>query len=536
MRAKTRAAIVVGLCATSLVAASCGGGDSSGGSLGNAITVHGCNPQNDLIPANTNETCAGNVLTTTVAGLVRYNKETAKPENDIAEKIETSDSKTFNVTLKKGYKFSDGTEVKADNFIKAWNYAAYGPNAMVAGTFLEPVEGYAEVSKSGATVKEMSGLKKVDDYSFSITLANPVSDFPLRLGYTAFAPMPDAFFADPKGGFGKKPISAGPYMVTKWDANQQIVVEKNPHYSGAFKGNSDKITFRIYQDIGAAYKDLLANNLDVIDDMPADAINGLKYHKDLPDRWAMRNDVGVVQMVDFAAPKADPAVQNPKFKKAISMAIDRQTIVDKVFAGERRPLDSWVAPKVVGDYPEGTCGDFCKYNPDKARELLKEAGGFSGTLTIGFNGDSAHRSWAEPACQSITNTLGIKCEADAKVDFKTFRNAVKNREIKGMFRAGWQMDYPSPETFLAPLYGTGGSSNDNDYSNAAFDAKLKEAAAAKSTAEGFKLYHEAEQMLTEQMPSVPLWTMSQHAGWSTKVTNVKITPFGIVDYASIKQK
>ncbi|MDN6441419.1 MAG: ABC transporter substrate-binding protein, partial [Acidipropionibacterium jensenii] len=96
---------------------------------GGSVTVRGCTPQNPLIPADTNEVCGGNVLDAVTAKLVHYNSDTAAPELDIAKSIDTTDNQNFTVKLNPGYKFSDGTEVKAKNFVDAWNWDAYGPNA-----------------------------------------------------------------------------------------------------------------------------------------------------------------------------------------------------------------------------------------------------------------------------------------------------------------------------------------------------------------------------------------------------------------------
>ena len=95
------------------------------------------------------------------------------------------------------------------------------------------------------------------------------------------------------------------------------------------------------------------------------------------------------------------------------------------------------------------------------------------------------------------------------VDFATFRDQITNREMKGMFRTGWQMDYPTIENFLGPIYATGAGSNDGDYSNPDFDAKLQEAAAAPDAEEANTLYQEAEAMLAEDLPAIPLW-YTQH--------------------------
>src|SRR5699024_118006 len=123
-----------------LFATACGGGSDDGGSggEGGTITSGGCNPENPLVAGNTAETCGGDVLNVLTAQLVHYDSESAEAEMDIAESIETEDNQTFTVKLKEGYKFHDGTEVQAHNFVDAWNYTAHGPNGQQGGYFFEP--------------------------------------------------------------------------------------------------------------------------------------------------------------------------------------------------------------------------------------------------------------------------------------------------------------------------------------------------------------------------------------------------------------
>ena len=121
-------------------------------------------------------------------------------------------------------------------------------------------------------------------------------------------------------------------------------------------------------------------------------------------------------------------------------------------------------------------------------------------------------------------------------DFKEFNKLVDSGELQGIFRTGWQMDYPSIENFLAPTYGTGADSNWSHYSNPNFDAKLKEAASARSNEDANKLYQEAEQMLGMDMPTSPLWYPQTVVGWSDRVENVKINAFGVLDFTQISLK
>ncbi len=543
MRGTTRTVAVAGISALALLTAACGGSDSSGstatgsgGGTGGEYVAYGCNPQNPLVPGNTGENCGGRIVRLFEATLFHYDPKTAEPKNDIAESIETKDNKHFTVKIKQGYKFSDGTEVKAHNFVDAWNYTAYGPNGQYLSYFFEPIAGFTDLQAAeGKTpkAKKMSGLKVVDDYTFTIDTSEPVSNLPVRLGYDAFAPEPDAFFKDPKN-FGEKPIGAGPYKVDSWDKGQQIVLTKNENYSGDFAGTAEKITFRIFQDTDSAYNDLLGGQLDVLDQVPTSALIDDKYKQDLPDRNTSQ-PYGAVQTITFAPDKVDPRYANGKLRQAISMAIDRDTIVKQIFNGARNPADGWVAPGVQG-YAAGACGDYCTYDPQKAKELLKEAGGFDGKMTIAYNADGDHKAWTEATCNSIQKALDVPCVATPVVDFATFRDKIGNGKLKGMFRSGWVMDYPHIENFLAPLYKTNAASNDNDYSNPAFDKKLNEAAAASTPEESNKLYQEAERMLANDMPAIPMWYYAAQAGWSDHVDNVTVTAFGEPDYRSITVK
>ena len=230
MRGRTRGMVAVAITSLALVATACGGGgtepepgaEDPAGQAGGEIVVAGCTPENPLIPGNTSETCGGDIIDAMTSKLVQYNTENAAPENDIAESIETTDNKLFTVKLKP-YKFHDGTDVKAKNFVDAWNYTAYGPNGQAGSYFYAPLPGTPTCSapttecKQKPKAKTMSGLKVVDDMTFTIQTTEPVSNLPVRLGYSAFAPMPDSFFADPKA-FEKKPIGAGPF---KMDSSQQ---------------------------------------------------------------------------------------------------------------------------------------------------------------------------------------------------------------------------------------------------------------------------------------------------------------------------
>ncbi|NYF97532.1 peptide ABC transporter substrate-binding protein [Janibacter cremeus] len=530
---------IASISAVALLATACGGSsdDSSGGGgdggSGGEIVVNGCTPENPLVAGNTGETCGGNVLDTITAKLIHYDSETAEPSMDIAESIETDDNQNFTVKLK-DYKFQDGTDVTAENFVKAWNYTAYGPNAQQGSYFFAPIKGYDEIQCSGEgddpcagdgepDTKKMSGLKVVDDKTFTIETTEKVSNLPLRLGYSAFAPQPDVFFDDPEA-FGQEPVAAGPYKFDSWEKNKAINLSKFDDYSGEFGGQVDKITFKIFKEQEAAYTALLGGQIDIIDALPANALIGDKFKSDLGEGHFLEQPNSTSQWIG-TNPKVSEKLSDVNVRRAISMAIDRETIIKQIFNGAYEPSTGVVSP-VVDGFKEGQCGEYCSYDPEKAKELLEKGGGYEGKLALTYNGDGGHKEWTEAVCNSVKNAIGIDCVATPTVDFATMLTDLGDNELKGLWRMGWVMDYPSIENYLAPIFSKGAASNYYQYDNPEFQKLLKQAAAADDADEANKLYQEAERVLSDDMVAIPLWYGKSMMGWSDDVDDVKADPFG----------
>lgn len=508
--------------ALGLTACSSGGtasdSSASGAAAGSStavITTNGSEPQNPLIPANTNETGGGKILDLIFAGLVYYDAEGAT-HMEMAESIEPNeDASVWTVKLKKGQKFSDGTEVQAHNFIEAWKMGA--KEAMLSSYFYAPIQG-ADDEGAG----DLTGLEEIDDYTFTIALKEPTADWSQRLGYSAYVPLPDSTLADPATG-GEKPIGNGPYMVAEngWEHNAQIKLIPNPEYKGDNVAKNGGVNIIFYASQDAAYQDLLGHNLDVLDAIPDSAF--ATYESELEGRSA--NQAAAI-FQSFAIPMKLEHFSGDEGKlrrQALSYAIDRDTITETIFSGTRTPAKDFTSP-VVDGYNDAVPGsEVLSYNPEKAKELWAEAdkiSPWSGTFTIGYNSDGGHQAWVDAVANSIKNTLGIDAVGNPYPDFKSLRTEVTNRTITGAFRTGWQADYPGKYNFLAPLYGTGAGSNDTDYSNADFDALLTKSASAPSVEESNKLLDQAQEILFKDLPVVPLWYSNVVGGWATTVDNV----------------
>ncbi|HWH29732.1 MAG TPA: ABC transporter substrate-binding protein [Mycobacteriales bacterium] len=549
MRLSRRSASLLAMTASlALAATACGSDDDGGGAEGGGdsdaiITVNGTEPQNPLLPVNTNEVGGGRVMDALFDGLVRYNAE-GEPENSMAESIETEDSKTFTITLIEDATFTNGEPVDANSFVDAWNFGALITNAQLNAYFFEPIEGYKDVHPDDPTpeneedplpeptAETMSGLKVVDDRTFTVTLSAPQSDFPLRLGYTAFMPLPPQAFEDPDA-FGEEPIGNGPYMLDEsgWEHDVQIKTVRNPDYKGSADVQNGGITFKIYQDPAAAYADLQAGNLDVLDQIPEDAL--ATFEQDLGDR-AINQPAGIFQSITFPLYQPKWSGENAAdVRKAISMAINREQITDTIFEGTRTPATDYSSPVVQGHAP-GTCEELCSFDPERAKSLLEEAGGVPGNaMTLSYNSDGPHKEWTEAVCNDIKNNLGVACTAKAYPDFAGLRTDVTANKMTDPFRTGWQMDYPAVSNFLGPLYATGAGSNDGGYTNPQFDELLKKGDTAESPEAGIEFYTQAQEVLVEDMPVIPLWYQNATGGYADTVENVTFDVFSRPVYTDI---
>ena len=152
-----------------------------------------------------------------------------------------------------------------------------------------------------------------------------------------------------------------------------------------------------------------------------------QWLEDLQQRGSTRS-VGVIQFMALN-PTVDTQLENVDLRRAISMAVDRQAVIDAIFAGTRKPATGWVSP-VVDGFKAGACGDWCTYDPERAKEMWDEAGGYDGELTLSYNGDGDHGPWTEAVCNQIRDNLDVECKATPTVDFATFLTDLEERKIR----------------------------------------------------------------------------------------------------------
>ncbi|MBT8158871.1 MULTISPECIES: ABC transporter substrate-binding protein [Arthrobacter] len=557
----SRTSTALGLLAVAALALTgCGGGASTGGSGQAAgdpnkiITAYSNEPQHPLMPANTNEVYGGRVVELLFEGLTSYDAS-GKTVNELADSIDTTDGQNYTIKVKKGTKFTNGEEVTAKSFVDAWNFAALSTNAQASSSFFESIEGYDAVSatkkETGAdgksndvpapTAQTMSGLVLKDDYTISVKLSQPEADWPQRLGYSAFMPLPAEALKDPKA-FGENPIGNGPYkMAAKgaWQHDSQIALVKNADYQGERTAKNGGVTFKFYTDPAPAYTDIQANNLDVTDVLPTNALK--TYTTDFPDHNLNKAYAGNATL---NIPNYLPEFQGEAGKlrrQAISMAINRDEITKVVFSGTRIPAKDFTSPSIDGYNDNVPGSDVLKFDAAKAKDLWAKANAMSPwpagkVLQLAYNTDGGNKEWIDAVANNLKNNLGIQAEGQPFAKFAEILNLRKAKTLPGFTRAGWQADYPSLFNFLGPVLQTGASANYEGYSNPAFDKLLQEGLASKTTADANQKFTQAQEILFQDLPNLPLWYQARQVVWSQNVSNVDSGWNGDLLYYNITAK
>ncbi|WP_201406368.1 peptide ABC transporter substrate-binding protein [Mycobacterium intracellulare] len=538
---RTPPALLAPVVAAMLVVASlagCGGGVLSP----DLVVVNGGEPPNPLIPTGTNDSQGGRILDRLFAGLMSYDA-TGHPSPEVAQSIDTTDNVNYRVVLKPGWTFTDGSPVTAHSFVDAWNYGALSTNGQLQQSFFSPIDGFDAVAgltgDGTPTATTMSGLRVINDLEFTVRLKAPTIDFRMRLGHSAFYPLPRAAFRD-MSAFGQHPIGNGPYQLAEgpdgpaWEHNVRIDLRPNPGYRGNRRPHNKGLRFEFYANLDTAYADLLSGNLDVLDTVPPSALP--VYKRDLGDK--VTSGPAAINL------SLDTPLRLPHFggeegrlrRLALSAAINRAQISRQIFVDTRSPARDFTARSLPGFDPNIAGNDALDFNPGRARQLWAQAdaiSAWSGRYAIAYNADAGHQDWVDAVANSIKNVLGIDAAGAPQPTFAGFRTQITNRSIATAFRAGWQGDYPSMIEFLAPLFATGAGSNDVGYSSREFDAALATAEAAADIAQATRLANDAQRILFHDMPVVPLWNYISVLGWSAEVSNVTVTWNGLPDYENI---
>lgn len=381
------------------------------------------------------------------------------------------------------------------------------------------------------TSTQLAGLQVVDDKTFTVELESADPEFAIQLSYAAYYPLPSVALDDPSA-FEESPIGNGPYMMDgAWDHDISIRTVPYSDYGGDNPPDVSSLTFNIYEDsVTTGYLDLQAGVNDFIKSVPAEQIASAQ--DEFGDRYAESDNTGFYY---YGFPTYLEDQYPPALRSALSMALDRQLLIDAILDGTRIPAHSVVPPSLAGS--RDTVCDNWNFDPDGARAAFADFGGLDALgddpLIVWFNTSESHQQIAEAVTGQWRDVLGITNIEFQNLEFSEYLPALDNQEITGVFRLGWGMDYPSPLNFLEPLYASYSAppvgSNNTFYNSDVFDQNIadgKAAVAAGGLTDGIPFYQAAEDQLCDDTQILPIYFTKNLYAWNDTVDNYFVTAFG----------
>ncbi|MGU3566618.1 peptide ABC transporter substrate-binding protein [Paenibacillus sp. D51F] len=486
-----------------------------------------------LDPALMQDNVSGTVAGGLFEGLTKTDKN-GEIVGGMAEKWDVSeDGKTYTFHIRQGSKWSTGNPVTAHDFEFSWK-RTLDPKAATPAPYayqLYYLAG-AEEYNTGKGSVDAVGVKAIDDNTLEVKLKNPTTYFlSLQTFYTYFPVDKVAAEKDPNWANEAATFSSnGPFKLAAWKHNDSVELAPNDGYYGKADVKLQKIQFSMIADSNTEFNSFNTGKLDW-----AGAPTGTIP---LPQLAKLRkeNDPSL-QIKDTANTyfyifnQSKKPFNNAKVRKALSMAIDRQLLIDRVVSGGQKPAFGFVPPSITGEsksFREETQDAYFKEDVAQAKTLLaeglKEEGmaSFPAT-TLLFNTSDAHKQIAEAVVDMWKTNLGIEVKPEVQ-EWKVF---LKNRTALNydIARAGWGADYNDAMTFL-DLYVTGGGNNDIGHKNPEFDKLIKDAYASPVQADRVKMMAQAEKILIEdEMAVMPIYYYT-----SSELVNPKVKDV-IMDYA-----
>ncbi len=492
--------------ALSLVAAACGGTDNdnaggqtsstaSGAKAGGVFRVPIGEPSS-IDPYQARESEGSNVTVRLFTGLVTFDGNAElKMRPGVAESwTPNNDCTEWTFKLRRNATFTNGEPVDAASFIRGWTRASIGTAASQVAYHLQQIQGYAPLHATPPTATTFAGLSTPDPQTLVVKLDAGDCEFDKQLVHPVASPVPNVAGAANNATFNDAPIGNGPFMLkpgTKWEHNQRISLVRNESYFGT-KPLLDGVEFVIFPAQGrleAEYRAFTAGEVDFARIPPT--LNQQAESTYKPQGSFIKSEQSGINYILTNNAKAP--FNNPDARKAMSMAIDREAINKGVYQGFLTPATSFISPPFGAFYQPGVCGEWCKYDPVKAKELAGRSGLTPGTkLKLAYNNDGGHEPLVQAWKDQLEKNLGVVVELDGV----PFAEHLQKRD-RGDFdlaRAAWSTDYPSPDGFVTPLLGTGNEDNDGKYSNPEVDTLLKRQKTLRSDSEREKVIEDIEKI------------------------------------------
>lgn len=466
------------------------------------------NEPDGIDPTITNNSFATPFLSNCFEGLVTYD-ETGSVVPGNAESWESNDDLTvYTFKLREGLKWSDGTPLTANDYV----YSAFRVMDPATGSkYVDMYTAYvlnAAEYFAGEVAAEEVGVKALDDLTIEFTLKEPCPYFVDLVSMWVFFPVQEATIeanGDKWTNSAETYVSNGPFKMAEVNMGESYVLVKNENYWDAENVTLDKLTFRFILDVATALTAYESEEVDGVRTVPSSDLARLKAE-----------DKGVVSVPNYGTVYYDinntkEPYNNPLVRKALNLAIDRESIINNVAQVDAEAAFSFLSPgyAVNGtDVTEGRSNFELSATADAeaAKAALAEAGypdgeGFP-TLQLSYYTDDNVKKIAEAIAEMWETNLGIEVEVSS-ADWGVYYSDIQagNFDVGAM---GWSADYTNPMSFMPLLY-TDNPNNNCGYSNADYDALVDQIKVEKDPAKFAELVQQADEVASAEYPVLPLY-------------------------------
>lgn len=491
-----RAMSLVLAAAMALSLAACGGNQENNGSGGgtaggykNTLTWAQGADVTSLDPHQGKETSAVQVNTQIFDTLVTVDPETNEVVPQIAESWEQTDDQTYVFKIREGIKFHDGSDLTAEDVKFSLDRARNSAAVSYIVNFIEEV-----------TVD--------DDHTVTVKTTAPYAPTLRNLAIPFAAIVPKAVVEADENAFIQNPVGSGPYKFVEWNHGDHVTLKAfDDYYAG--KPETENLIMKVIPETSQRTIALETGEVDLAYDL---AVNDIpKVNSD--DKLTVYEIPSLTCWYVSMNMNKKP-FDNPKVREAMSMAIDRQTIIDTINAGSGQTADAIIAPAVFGYYSTGVK----EYNPTKAKELLAEAGypnGFSTTLWVN---DNQSRIEMCQAMQAMLLEVGVQCNLEV-LEFGSFisRTTAGDHDLAyfGWTTSSGDADYSYYSLEHSTQQGAAG--NRSFLADPDVDKLIEEARSNTNEEERKELYKELAIKLDEINNNIPVYYSSINVGANKKV-------------------
>ena len=498
------------LLATCVTLTGCGSSETNvvaGNKSGTLYWGNGTEPQS-LDPQIATGVPEHHVISAVMEGLVLKDRKTLEPRPGVAKTWDISnDGRVYTFYLRENAKWSNGDAHTAHDYVWSWWRALQTTLGNQYAYMLFPIKNAKRYYDGETSDFSDVGVKAIDNRTLQVTLTNPTPYFLQLLDHYSLFPVHQATIekfgrADERGtrwSYEGNLVGNGPYKLEEWKINRHITVTKNPYYWDEANVSINSIVFKPVDNAVTEERMFRAGALHVTSSIPADKI-AIYQEKSAPELKITPYLGTYFYRLNINTPQ----LQDKRVRRALGMAIDRKQLVDNITKGGQIPAYTMTPPGTMGYFPESTLN----FDPEAAKRLLAEAGYPNGEgfppIEILYNTNEGHRKIAVALQEMWKNYLNIDIKL-LNQEWKVYL-ATESAGDYQISRGGWIGDYVDPNNFLDMFLCNGGN-NRTGWCNEEYDRLILEVAPSQSSHEQrLKIFQQAETMLLEDMPIIPVYT------------------------------